>query len=97
MAVFAVTYEYGPDTEKRMANRPAHRAWQGRLNEAGVILASGPLADDGVPGGLFVMEAKDRAAVEDLLTQDPYASLGVIATTTIRQWEPVFGGFANPA
>ena len=27
MAIFAVTYEYGPDTERRMAARPAHRAW----------------------------------------------------------------------
>lgn len=94
MAVFAVTYEYGPDTEKRMENRPAHRAWQANLFEAGVLLASGPLEDDYIPGGLIILQAETRRNIEDILAQDPYASLGVIKSTTIRQWTNVFGPFA---
>ena len=94
MAIFAVTYEYGPDTERRMAARPAHRDWQAHLLESGVLLASGPLEDDDTPGGLLILSAAERANIVDILTQDPYAAEDVIAATTIRTWNPVFGPFA---
>ena len=95
MPVFAVTYTYGPDTDSRMGHRPAHRQWQSELHEAGTILASGPLDDEPRPGGLLLMQAADRAEIERLLASDPYASLGVIDDTAIRQWTPVFGPFAE--
>lgn len=95
MAVFAVTYEYGPDLETRMNARPAHRKWQGLLHERDVLLASGPLADDGDPGGLLIISAESRAAVEDLLAQDPYVAARVIAATHIREWQPVFGPWSD--
>lgn len=94
MAVFAVTYEYGPDIDTRMENRPAHRTWQSKLFDAGVLLASGPLDDDFIPGGLIILKADTRAKIEDILMQDPYASIGVIQGTTIREWNPVLGPFA---
>ena len=94
MPVFAVTYVYGPDTETRMEHRPAHRRWQSEMNEAGTILASGPLDSHPQPGGLLLMQAGDRDEIERLLTGDPYASLGVIEETAIREWTPVFGPFS---
>lgn len=95
MAFFAVIYEYGTDTETRMKARPEHRAWQTRLNEAGVLAASGPLQSDTTPGGLLIFNAETRREVEDLLVQDPYAGIGVIDSTTVREWDPVFGPFEN--
>ena len=95
MPVFAVTYVYGPDTETRMEHRPRHRQWQASLNEAGTILASGPLDDSPVPGGLLILSAADVAEVEAHLKEDPYAEIGVIDSVTIRQWTPVFGPFAE--
>ena len=95
MPVFAVTYRYGPDTDTRMEHRPAHRQWQAEMNEAGTILASGPLDNDPQPGGLLILSAADRAEVEGHLAADPYASLGVIESTDIREWTPVFGPFAQ--
>ena len=94
MPVFAVTYHYGPDTDTRMEHRPAHRQWQAEMNEAGTILASGPLDNDPQPGGLLILSAADRAEVEGHLAADPYASLGVIESTDIREWTPVFWPFA---
>lgn len=91
MAIFAVTYDYGPDTERRMEARPAHRKWQSHLFDSGVLLASGPLEDDQTPGGLLILRADERANIVDILTQDPYAAQDVIAATTIRAWNPVFG------
>ncbi len=95
MAIFAITYEYGPDVDTRMENRPAHRKWQAKLFDAGVLLASGPLDDDLAPGGLLIMEADSRDNIEDILLQDPYAAVGVIHGTTIRSWTPVFGPWAQ--
>lgn len=95
MPVFAVTYVYGPDTETRMEHRPKHRQWQSGLHEAGVILASGPLDNSPAPGGLLVFRAADTAEVETHLAADPYASIGVIDSVSIRQWTPVFGPFAE--
>ncbi|MGO2037177.1 MAG: YciI family protein [Brevibacterium sp.] len=95
MSVFAVTYLYGPDTQTRMDNRPAHRAWQSNLVERGVILSSGPLDDEPQPGGLLILSAADRAEVESHLAEDPYASIGVIEEVSIRGWTPVFGPFAE--
>ena len=95
MPVFAVNYVYGPDTDTRMESRPAHRAWQAELYEAGTVLASGPLDNDPVPGGLLLLQADDRAEIERLLATDPYASIGVIDETIIREWTPVFGPFSQ--
>ena len=95
MPVFAVNYVYGPDTAARMDARPAHRAWQADLYEAGTILASGPLDNDPVPGGLLLMQAADKDEIARLLTADPYASVGVIDETLIREWTPVFGPFSQ--
>lgn len=94
MAVFAVTYVYGPDTEKRMGIRPAHRETLGRLYEEGTLLAAGPLEDELTPGGLLIVSAGSKEEVAAIIGQDPYAEAGVIAETTIRGWTPVFGPFA---
>ncbi|WP_166972002.1 YciI family protein [Brevibacterium atlanticum] len=95
MPVFAATYTYGPDTATRMDNRPSHRQWQSDLVEAGVILASGPLDDEPQPGGLLIFAAADRAEVERHLAEDPYASIGVIESVSVREWTPVFGPFSK--
>lgn len=91
MPVFTVNYVYGPDTDTRMERRPAHRAWQAELHEAGTILASGPLDNDPVPGGLLILKAADKAEIARHLAADPYASIGVIDETIVREWTPVFG------
>lgn len=95
MPVFAVNYVYGPDTDTRMESRPAHRAWQSELYEAGTVLASGPLDNDPAPGGLLLMQAASREDIEAHLAKDPYASVGVIDETIVREWTPVFGPFSQ--
>lgn len=93
MAVFAVTYTYGPDTDTRMSVRPAHREWQSSQLDAGTLLASGPLEDELTPGGLLILRGDSKESIAELLTQDPYHDAGVIAETVIRSWTPVFGPF----
>lgn len=90
MAVFAVQYTYSPDTETRMQVRPQHRTWLSRLFDEKVILAAGPY-EENRPGALLLVHAASQPAVEDVITQDPYAEAGVIEGVEIRQWTPVFG------
>jgi len=71
-----------------------YRAHRAHLDEAGgqgvSVLMAGPLvADDGETpvGSLFVLEAKDRAAVDAFTRSDPYHRNGV--------WENVEVHFFN--
>ncbi|WGW13748.1 YciI family protein [Saxibacter everestensis] len=91
MPLFLVQYSYSPDIERRLAERPAHREWLGGLFDEGRLVAAGPYADDGAPGGQLIIRAETAGAVEELLPDDPYAQIGVIADATIRQWTVVFG------
>ncbi|SMD07875.1 YciI family protein [Lentzea albidocapillata] len=88
MARFAVELVFGPDREKRLAVRPEHREYIASLAEKGVILASGPYADDA--GALIIYEAADEASVKEIIAADPYTTANV-AQWTIREWNPLMG------
>ncbi|PMD00002.1 hypothetical protein CJ199_15195, partial [Brevibacterium paucivorans] len=45
-----------------------HREWLAKLADAGMLMASGPLANVQQPGALLIFQADDKANVEDLLT-----------------------------
>ena len=91
MARFVVQWEYSADRETRYAARPDHRAHLGALAERGVVLAGGPLADD--TGGIVVFEAADAADLQAHLDADPYTKAGVIAKTTVTEWQPKLGAW----
>lgn len=67
--------------ERRAKHYRAHRLHLDQSDQYGVsVLMAGPLvADDGETpvGSLFVLEAKDRAAVDDFTRSDPYSMHGV--------------------
>lgn len=91
MNIFAVEYTY-PDVPGAVAAaRPAHRAFLRSLFEEGSLLASGPLPDETTPGALLIIRTDNHEAVSALLAADPFAQAKLIATTTIRQWNPVIG------
>ena len=85
MQHFVVTYEYSQDTEKRDALRAGHRAF---LADQAQLLISGPTDDD---GAVLVFRAQDAAEVGALLDQDPFTIEGVVASRSIRGWDPVLG------
>ncbi|GAA0506579.1 hypothetical protein GCM10011581_41980 [Saccharopolyspora subtropica] len=91
MARFAVELVYGEDQEHRLRVRPAHREYSRGLAERGVLLAGGPFADQ--TGALIIYEAADRDELQKILDADPYTEAGVIAKTTIREWELVTGSW----
>ncbi|KOV75549.1 YciI family protein [Nocardia sp. NRRL S-836] len=89
MARFAVELVFGPDNEKRLAVRPAHREYIASLVEKGVVLAAGPYADD--TGAMIVYEAADETAVKEVIAADPYTPANVVEQWNIREWNVLLG------
>ena len=71
----------------RQKVRPDHLAYLESLGSA--MKAAGPFTgDDGKPtGSLVVIEAVDRAGVEVIAANDPYAKAGLFASVDIRPWK----------
>jgi uncharacterized protein YciI len=91
MARFAVELVFGPDSEKRLAVRPAHREYIASLAEKGVVLAAGPYADD--TGALIIYEAADEASLKEILSADPYTPANVVTKWEIRVWNVLLGSW----
>jgi uncharacterized protein len=91
MAKFVVELVYGEDREHRLEVRPAHREYSKELAERGILLVGGPYADE--KGALIIYEAADADELQRVLDDDPYTKAGVIAETTIREWNPVTGAW----
>jgi len=92
MTTFAVQYTYDGRTARRDEVRPAHRAFLAGLAEAGSLLASGPLADDGhAPGALLIVAADSDEQAASMLDDDPFVRDGLIAARVIREWVQVYG------
>ena len=90
MTTFAVEYVYSDDEATITAVRPSHREFLLAHLEAGTLLASGPYTE-GAPGALLLFRVADDAALAEILAADPFAEAGVIATTAVRAWNPIFG------
>ncbi|TWF94749.1 YciI family protein [Saccharopolyspora dendranthemae] len=91
MARFVVELVYGPDEDKRLEVRPEHREYSKGLAAKGTLLAGGPYTDGA--GAQIVYEVADETELREILAADPYAKAGVLASTTIRQWEIVTGAW----
>ena len=71
--------------EKRREVMPAHVAYL--ATKPVKIVISGPLtSDDGARtvGSLFVVEARDRAAIEAFQQKDPLVEAGIWASVEVR-------------
>ncbi|MFK0083552.1 YciI family protein [Glutamicibacter sp. NPDC090743] len=92
MTVFAVEYAYAENsTELRNEHRPAHRQYLcGFLGEGAVrLLASGPTPVN--DGALLIFAAEAQAALDEVLSNDPFQKVGGIGAATVTEWNPVIG------
>ncbi|MFZ2511459.1 MAG: YciI family protein [Gordonia sp. (in: high G+C Gram-positive bacteria)] len=94
MPNYAVEYTYHPDRATlRDEHRPAHRRWLGDGHAVGRILLVGPYSDGS--GALLMVHADDERAAAELLSHDPFALVGAIDATTVKEWTNVYGPFAG--
>jgi uncharacterized protein len=76
------------DDPARLAARPAHRERLRTLHEDGVMVMSGPFADDS--GALLIFDVDDDAALDRILADDPYYSTAGVTVTRRQPWSPLF-------
>ncbi|SDN78497.1 hypothetical protein SAMN05660199_00677 [Klenkia soli] len=93
--IVAVTYRYTEDVALRDEVRAEHREYLGGLADAGSLLLSGPFGPAAPAGALLVFRAEDEAQVQGWLDADPFALRGVVASTTVAEWNPVLGSLSS--
>jgi uncharacterized protein len=91
MPVFAVTYRYTDEADRRAAVRPTHRQYLGGLTEQGLLLVSGPHAAGETPGALLIYQAATKDEVLAAVAKDPFSVEGLVAEATVTEWQPVSG------
>jgi uncharacterized protein YciI len=89
MPIFAVELAFDKDEARRLERRPSHRERLKDLYDEGVLVMSGPFADDS--GALLILRAESQDALLRILDDDPYTHDDVVTRANIREWAPIFG------
>lgn len=92
MTYFAVFYTYISDADAVSAVRPEHREFLGGLKEKGNLVGSGPLVDTDPGEALIVLQLDADATVADaesVMDNDPFHKKDMIASRSIKEWNPV--------
>lgn len=76
------------DDPARLAARPAHRERLRELHADGVLVMSGPFADDS--GALLIFDVDDPATLDRILADDPYYSTPGVTVARRQPWSPIF-------
>ena len=93
MPIFTVEVTFVDDPALVDETRPHHRDFVEGLSQKGLVCLAGPWSDG--RGGLLVYDTPDRATLDHVLTEDPYAQRGVIAETRVHEWKAVLGSLAE--
>jgi uncharacterized protein YciI len=85
---YVLFYESAEDFRPKVALYiEAHRALWKQFHEAGTLLLIGPFTDAPAGGALGVFATRDAA--EDFVRHDPFVIHGLVARSTIREWNEV--------
>ncbi len=89
VAFFALTMVHGPrwDGSLQIREQQAwdeHAVFMDGLVDDGFVILGGPLADGELV--LLVVEATDENEVGERLSDDPWASMGLLQTGVIKPW-----------
>jgi hypothetical protein len=94
MALFAISCIDKPDSlSLRMATRQAHLDYANGGQTKVSVKMGGPYLDEqgNMAGSLLIVEATDRAAVEDFSKHDPYVKAGLFQVVEIRPYRITVG------
>jgi uncharacterized protein len=94
MALFAISCVDKPDSlSLRMATREAHLAYANGGQTRVCVKMGGPYLDEegNMAGSLLIVEARDRAAVEEFSRSDPYVKAGLFQMVEIRPYRITVG------
>lgn len=91
--MFIVELLFATNRDERLAVRPAHREYLGKLAADGKLVAAGPWVND--TGSVLIFDVADRAELNRIRDTDPYVPAKVIAEERIREWNPVTGSWLS--
>ncbi len=78
----------------------AHAAFMNDLANKGFIAAGGPLGEEQDPTRLLhVVNAPadiEASAIESIMSEDPWAPMGLLTIVSIEPWTILLGGFDCP-
>jgi uncharacterized protein len=77
---------YIDDLNRVAELRPAHRQYMARLDSENKLWAAGPFEDG--TGALFIYEAVDLEAAEEIRQADPYFIGKAFAMSELAAWSP---------
>lgn len=89
MGFFAVTTVFGPNWDASLSRRE-QRDWDGHatfmdgLVDDGFVFLGGPIGDS--DRNLLVVEATDEGEIETRMSEDPWASMGLLRIDSIQPW-----------
>lgn len=89
MALFAISCIDKPDSlQLRLATRQSHLAYANGGQTIVKVKLGGPYLDEegNMAGSLLIVEAADRAAVEEFSRNDPYVTAGLFQSVEIRPY-----------
>lgn len=93
MAYYVLICRDKPDSlQVRLDTRGNHLAYLQALDEKGILKIAGPMmgADEKPCGSLIIMQADDRATIEAIAADDPYAKAGLFTEVDIKPYNWVF-------
>jgi uncharacterized protein len=77
---------YIDDLERVAELRPAHRQYMAKLDSENKLWAAGPFSNG--TGALFIYEAEDHHAAEEILHAGPYFRGGALGKFELTEWKP---------
>jgi uncharacterized protein YciI len=77
---------YVEDLDRVAELRPAHRQYMAQLNAENKLWAAGPFENG--KGALFIYEATDEHAADEIRQADPYVTGGALTTSELTAWSP---------
>ena len=94
MALFAISCIDKPGSlSLRMATREAHLAYANGGQTSVTVKMGGPYLDEqgNMAGSLLIVDARDRAAVEEFSKNDSYVKAGLFEMVEIRPYRITVG------
>jgi uncharacterized protein YciI len=73
--------------EKIMEVYPRHKQLVDDFSKAGKIIAIGTFANPIEDGSMGVF--RDKSGAEEFVAQDPFVKEGIVAKTTIKEWNEI--------
>jgi len=92
MAIFIVKMAH-PEGDAWNTHLKQHVDYLLKLLKEEKLKASSPLKGTKLRSGFLIMSAADRAEVETIVANDPFAIEGLVEELVITEWDPVFGAF----